>query len=245
MRTAHRWLALALGLLFAIWAASGFALSLLPSALTRAETTSLPDFHPDLEARSYASPGGIIAQMGRATEVRLTRRMGRVVYEAHGPEGSALFDARTAERLSPLNEEAARLVASQDFAGSDQIFSATRVDFRRGEPAWRVHFADSDATRVFVSVETGAILARQNRYSAVYGFARSLHVLDLTGRGEGGNALLRLMGIAALGFSLTGVGLIVLRIKDGRYAFGRLLQRKKPSATAVAAQSPPESTLIK
>lgn len=238
LRTAHRWLALILGVQMAIWAASGLALSFIPPALTRGETAALPDFQPDLEARSYASPGGIIAQMGRATDVTLMRRMGRFVYEAHGPDGSALFDARTAERLSPLNEEAARMIATQDFAGAESIVSAVRVDLRRGAPAWRVRFSDRNQTSVFVSVETGEILDRQNRYSSLYRFARTLHVFDVSGKGEGGNWLLRLMALSALGFSLTGIGLVLLRLRDGRFGFARLI-RKKTIAPVPAPVGPP------
>jgi uncharacterized iron-regulated membrane protein len=227
-RTAHRWLALLLGLQLAVWAASGVALSFIPDALARGDASRLPDFTPDLEARSYASPGGVIAQMGRATEVRLTRSMGRVVYVAHGPESSALFDARTAERLSPLTEQSARLIATQDFAGSDDIRHATQVTMKDGTPAWRIAFSDPNKTTLFVSAQTGEIAARQNRYSTLRGFFQGLHVMDYSGGGDRHNPLLQLAGVTSVAFALTGLGLIVLRWRDGRYR----LPRTKPRLAA-------------
>lgn len=235
-RTAHRWLALALGLQIAAWVASGFALSLLPQSLIRGEASTLPDFTADLEARSYASPGGIIAQMGRATDVKLTARMGRIVYEARGPDGAALFDARTGARLSPLDEAAAQLIARQDFAGDEPIKGASRVMFEDRGPAWRIDFDDRHNTRLFVSTQTGEILARRNAYSRMYGFFHTLHVMDVSGRGNANNPLLQLMALTALGFVASGFCLIVLRVRDGRYRLRRPTAHLDDSSGAPATE---------
>lgn len=239
IRTAHRWLALLLGLQIGVWAASGVALSFIPDALARGDASRLPDFTPDLEARSYASPGGVIAQMGRATEVRLTRSMGRVVYVAHGPEASALFDARSAERLSPLNEESARLIATQDFAGADEIRHARQMTMKGGATAWRIEFTDRNRTTLFVSAQTGEIISRQNRFSRLRGFFQGLHLMDYSGGADRYNPLLKLAGVTALAFALTGLGLIVLRWRDGRYRLPRSnvrpAAREDSSATGQAA----------
>ena len=232
VRTTHRWLALALAVQMAVWAASGVALSFLPDNLTRADASALPDFVPDLEARSYASPGGIIAQMGRATDIELKRSMGRVVYVARGPEGAAVFDARTSQRLSPLDEEAARLIAAQDFAGAEPIQRAVRTVDAQGLSAWRIEFGDRNRTSVHVSAHTGDILQRTNRYSKLHALFRGLHVMDVSGRGAADNALVKIMGLTALGFVLSGVGQIALRWRDGRYRLRRRSARKAPEHAA-------------
>lgn len=238
VRTAHRWLALALGALFALWAASGFALAVIPKALTRGESAQILDVSPDLEARSYASPGGIIAQMGRVSEIKLKRGLGRVVYEAHGPDGAAVFDARTAERLSPINEDAARIIATQDFAGAEAIRRAQRAKAENGAAVWRVEFKDQRRTAIFVSIETGEVVGRRNSYSSLYGLFRSIHFLDFSGAGRSDNLLLKAMALLAFAFASTGLCLVALRLKDGRFGFRRIFNAQEGAGVKSA---PPEA----
>lgn len=165
-------LAVALALFTGLWAASGVVLSLIPHDLARGERAALAAFAPALEARNYASPGGVIAQFDGVTELRLKRFLGRIVWEARGENGAALFDARTATRLSPLDEPTARMVAERAFAGSQAMTELRRLehgDAQVGDrDVWRATFADGLATRVYVSAASGEVIERRNRLSWAY-----------------------------------------------------------------------------
>ena len=179
LRSAQRVLVGALALSVALWAGAGILLSLVPRDLADGDRLKLADFDPALEARNYASPGGVIAQFEGVSELRLKRFLGGVVWEATGDKGAALFDARTARRLTPLDENAARAVAERDFSGAAALAEIRRLE--RGDAVigdtdvWRVTFKDGVTTRVYVSASTGEVLDRRNRLSPVYDVLHGLY----------------------------------------------------------------------
>ena len=217
---AHRWLGLLLGLQVAMWMASGVVMSWFPIEWVRGETSAQELFPPALDTRGYASPGGVIAQMEGVTEVRLRPWLSRRVYEVTTFDGAALFDARTGERLSPIAKPDARRVAEQDYLGDGEIVELILMrrpppEFRGDPPVWRASFNDSDRTRLYISPETGRIVARRNRIWRFYDFFWMLHIMDYEGRVDFNNPLLRAASATGLAFALTGLSLVVVRLFSG------------------------------
>ena len=56
--------------------------------------------------------------------------------------------------------------------------TAETPEHRGALPAWRVAFADPDATGVFIAAETGRITAIRTRTWRLYDFFWSLHIMD-------------------------------------------------------------------
>ena len=222
IQTAHRWLALLLGAQVLIWMLSGVIMSWFHISLVRGEVNSTVAFTPELVARSYASPGGAIAQMEGVTEVRLKSFLGRPVYEVTAANGAALFSAESGAKISPISEDQARQIAKSDFSGSAEISKVERLsnpphEYRGGKPVWRVSFDDNLNTRIYISPDTGEISARRNKIWRLYDFFWMLHIMDYDEREDFNNPLIRAASATGLLFAITGVFLIVTRLRNGRY----------------------------
>ncbi len=223
VQSAHRWLGLILALQVVAWMASGGVMSWFPLALVRGETNAAITLAPELDARAYASPGRVISQADGAHELQLTTWLGRPVYRATTHDGAALFDAISGERLSPIGEKDARRVAELDYVRDAEI-AAVRflndppAEYRGPRPVWRADFDDAADTRLYISPETGAVVARRNRYWRVYDFFWMLHIMDYGARENFNNPLLRIAAATGAVFALTGLFLVLMRLAQGRYA---------------------------
>ncbi|MFZ5618940.1 MAG: PepSY domain-containing protein [Pseudomonadota bacterium] len=223
IQTLHRWLGLAIGVQIVIWMTSGVVMSLLPIAHVRGETAAALEAPHELVAQNYFPPAGVISEVDGAQEVMLKTWLGREVYVVSGAAGNALFDADTGERLSPLNEANARRVAESDFAGEGEIAKVSLLndpprEFGRPGPVWRADFNDGDKTRLYISPDTGVVLARRNRVWRFYDFFWMLHIMDYKERENFNNPLVRTFAITGLLFALSGLTLVVFRLQSGRYA---------------------------
>lgn len=241
VQTLHRWLGLAIGVQIVIWMTSGVVMSLLPIAHVRGETAAAIDAPHELIVQNYFPPAGVISEVDGAQEVVLKTWLGREVYVVSGAAGKALFDADTGERLSPLSEENARRIAVADFAGEGEIAKIRLIDnppreFGRPGPVWRADFSDRDETRLYISPETGAVLARRNRVWRFYDFFWMLHIMDYRERENFNNPLVRTFAITGLMFALSGLALVGFRLQSGRYADDA---RKTRGEGARESKSPP------
>ncbi|MEL7487152.1 MAG: PepSY domain-containing protein [Pseudomonadota bacterium] len=218
----HRWLALLLGVQVLLWMASGVVMTWFHIDLVRGEQNAAVQFDPELEARSYASPGRAIAQMDGVTEVTLRSFLGAPVYEVKAVSGRAIFDARTGARLSPLNEARAREIARGDYAGDAEIIALELLETAPGEyrgryPVWRAEFDDRLSTRLYISPDTGKILARRNAVWRLHDFFWMLHIMDYGEREDFNNPLVRAASATGLAFAVSGLFLVVIRLRAGRY----------------------------
>ena len=231
-QTFHRWAGLVLVAQILLWFASGLFMSVVDQRLVMGETASLQRFPIPLDARSYASPGGVVAQLPDATHVELRVFLDRTVYEVTGVDAKALFDADTGQKISPLPEKMIRRIAASDFVG-DGAVEAIRIlhdapdEYRESLPVWQVQFSDRDKTRLYISPDTGEILARRNRISRIYGFFWMLHIMDYDEGTNTNNPLLVFFTASALVFALSGLALAAIRVRSGRYArdIGQVFER--------------------
>lgn len=223
VQSSHRWLGLALGAQLVIWMTSGVVMSLLPIEHVRGETAAAPMAPIELAVHNYYPPAGVIAEVDGAQELILKKWLGRDVYVVSGATGAAMFDADTGERLTPLKEDLARQIAESDFSGDGDIatmemMTAPPREFGRKGPVWRATFADKDETRLYISPDTGVVLARRNRVWRFYDFFWMLHIMDYKERENFNNPLVRTFAITGLLFALSGIGLVAFRLTGGRYA---------------------------
>lgn len=159
----HGWVALIAGVQMLLWVVSGLVMTWFPIDTVRGRHL-VRETAPRLinPAEPLAPLGAVIAQVeGGATQATLRFLLDVPVLEIQRTDGSiVLADARTGSLLPPLDEAQARAVAEADFAGAGTIADAVLLDHpmpedRTAAPVWRVQFDDPDATRVFVSPQTG------------------------------------------------------------------------------------------
>lgn len=223
----HLWAGLLLGVQVIIWMMSGVVMSWFHIDLVRGERSAFSAPAPELEAKGYASPGGVIAQMDGATTVSLRHFLGRPVYEAEAVSESALFDASTGERISPIEEKTARAVANADYVGAGKIkrlrlMTDAPHEYRGKQPVWRADFDDGLHTRLYISPETGRVISRRNDVWRIFDFFWSLHIMDYGDRTNINSTLLRAFAAAGLLFAFS--GLIMVVMKKGRRQIVRDLQ---------------------
>lgn len=238
----HRWLGLILAAQIVIWMTSGVVMSLLPIEHVRGETATSIAAPIELNVENYFPPAGVIAEVDGAQKLTLRKWFGRAVYIVEGASGVRMFDADTGEMLSPIGETDARRVAEADFAGEGEIENISILteapqEYRRKTPVWRAQFSDKDQTRLYISTETGEVVARRNRVWRFYDFFWMLHIMDYRERENFNNPLIRTFALTGLLFALSGLSLVIFRLRSGRY----LEDARKRGLTASNGGATPES----
>ena len=216
IRRIHLWTGLLLGVQFLLWMASGAVMTWFDIASVRGETSAFLAPPRELRASTYASPGGVIAQTQGATSVELRTFLNTDVYEVRTASGPVLFNAATAERMSPISEDAARAVAERDYLGEGAISVLALLDnppheYRGPTPVWRADFDDSWNTRLYISQATGEIVARRNDIWRIYDFFWMLHIMDYVDRENFNNPLVRAASGAGLAFAFSGLVMLFFR----------------------------------
>ena len=215
----HKWLALFIGAQLLIWFASGALMSFLPIAKVRGEHLVDREAVTAIPAGSrFVDPATISTRAGAPLEAITWHMVGaRQVAEVKTAKGFALFDAQTAERLPPVDAEQATAIAKAAWRPATKPASrAMRVteespEYRGALPAWRIGFTDSDATSVFVAVDTGRITAVRTGTWRLYDFFWSLHIMDWKNHEDFNTPWLLGFAIGGLLFGLAGTVLLFMR----------------------------------
>jgi len=231
LRRIHKWVGLAIGVQFALWAISGAAMALLDMEAVaggpRSET-----IHAALPGNASSWP--IIArQIGTAKieGVRLKTLLDRPVVEVRTARSTLMFDARTGEQVR-MTATAARAAAHAAHpVGAHPVSAAllteTILPVREHEPPiWQVEFADEGASTYYVSATTGTVLERRNDTWRWWDFFWMLHNMDYVDRTSFNHPLIITVGVAMAWLAVTGFWLLFrtmwrhdlawLRLRDGR-----------------------------
>lgn len=134
-----------------------------------------------------------------------------------------LYDAHTGNLLTPIDETLATQIAVNDYQHSSAetyapaaVLSASLLteepgDFRRKLPVWQITLDDPDGTRIYVSPDTGDVLARRNDYWRLYDFFWMLHIMDYETRDDFNNPLVIVASITSSLFVISGFILLYFR----------------------------------
>ena len=217
----HLWLSLIVGLQVLAWVVSGLFMSVPSIERVRSEHRMAAPAIVDLaEQGSFVSPETVLSTAGPSTRrIALEQVGGRPVYVVEPNEGrSALFDAASGARLSPIDENFARTIAEQAIAGDERAQRMTLIErdapieYRAELPVWRADFGGSDNLSVFVAADTGRVAARRSDLWRVYDFLWSLHIMDYRERENFNHPLLIAFSVGALVMSLFGLILLFIRL---------------------------------
>lgn len=171
----HRWLGIALSVLFVVWFASGVVMMYarmpeLDPAERLARLTAI-NF-----AAVHVAPGAVADEASRFT---LTTFEGRPVYRVTTGRAQQTTFADTGEVLEPLTAERA-LQTARVFAGGDP--AAVRYDARledadqwtfsvRGQmPLHRIAVDDADGTRLYVAERSGEVVMKTTAGGRRWGY---------------------------------------------------------------------------
>lgn len=203
-----------------LWFASGLLMSILPIEQVRGEHLVARDNTALLApAAQLASPVTVLrAASGPVRELRYTNLLGRPVAELTMADGTVrMHDAHSARPLPRIDGIVATRVARAAYRGPGSP-SATvsemrtaSTEFRGKLPAWRIEFQDAENTRVFVSPETGRIVAVRTGTWRLYDFFWGLHIMDWKNHEDFNTPWM--MAFAAGGLTLAVAGVVLLYMR--------------------------------
>lgn len=230
LRKIHKWVGLAIGLQFVLWAISGAAMALLNMETVAGgpHPESIQALLPD-EASSWPK---IVGQLGAAKidRLRSTTLLNRPVVEVQSDGVTQVFDASTGERLS-VTAATARAIsqaAHPDKAPpvATALLKETSLPVRGHEPPfWRIDFADAEASTYYVSATTGTLLERRNDTWRWWDFFWMLHNMDYIDRTSFNHPLIITAGIAMVWLAVTGFWLLFRTM--WRHDFGWFRKRRR------------------
>jgi len=218
----HRWLGLLLAVQITLWIASGVVMSWFHSDLVNGKINTKTNFPIELNANNFIAPGGIIAQNPGTIDVQITTFLGNPVYIATTHQNKNIYNALTGEKLTPLKQDVIHKIAYSDYAGNSDIafsrFLTTAPKEYQGDlPIWQVQYSDSLKTRLYISPNDGKVKARRNKVWRIYDFFWMLHIMDYETRDNYNNPLIKAFSLTALLFVLSGIMLVIFRLRSGRY----------------------------
>lgn len=213
IRQIHRWLGLIVGLQLLLWVFGGLTMSALRLESVRGEDYAAPAALPlwTADTLSYTLTDAIrdFARSG-VSDGHLTQLLGRPVYRLQTAEGVMTIDAQSAQALSPLPEDLARQIALDDYSGPGALNGLSRVETATTEtrgrelPLWRAQFDDRRNTTLYISPQTGTVVARRNDLWRAFDFVWMLHVMDYRQRENFNHPLLIGAAASSLLFMLSG-----------------------------------------
>ena len=217
LRQFHRWVGLLVGIQVLLWVLGGFVMAALQLDAVRGDHVRVKAAPAPLDPGTQLLPLSELlrdARFAGATSATLQHWQGRAVYRIEQPKGAQMVDASDGRLLSPLDEAAARAVALADYAGPGALMAIEWVDQVESEgaeyrgrdlPLWRARFDDARDTTLYISPQTGAVVARRNDLWRVFDFVWMLHIMDYEEREDFNHPLLIATAATALLFVCSGM----------------------------------------
>jgi hypothetical protein len=231
----HRWLGIAVCLLFTMWFASGIVMHFVPFPVLN-EAARIEGLAPLDMVRVLHGPTEVVRASGRAdvTRIRLTQRSDGPVYLLSGASGlvalhaddladaavrsEALAVAIAADHARRRGIEATR-AAFADLADFDQWTVAG--DFNRHHQLYRVALNDEPGTELYVSSVTGEVVQGTTRFQRGWNYfgsvAHWIYPVALRSRPALWEATLWSISSVALIAALAGCVLGLSKVKVARY----------------------------
>lgn len=223
-RRAHKWIALVVGVQALLWMLSGLYMTSISIDIIHGDHLAHAKARPLSSSVPLIDPATLKRQYPNLMIFRLKRFIDREVYELHQGGTVTLIDARSGERLSPLNEAMAQQSARALYRGkapiqaTELLTEAPQEVATRPVPMWRVSFADNNETSLYLSPQTGELLAKRHDLWRWFDFLWMFHIMDYEERTDVNNTLLRIASAIGLVFALSGVWLLIYSFSKRRPA---------------------------
>lgn len=217
----HKWVALIVGIQILLWIAGGFVMSVIPIEDVRGQhkVTKLPN--------PVYTPGELIslvdatnrADVKSLSNAQLGSVLEEPVWRLSSSEGQTVtVNALTGEVISPIGEPLARDIANADYnrdakLAKMELVSNPPAEYSRPGPVWRAQFDDADKTTLYIDPATAAVRARRSDTWRFYDLFWRLHVMDYDDGEDFNHPLLITSAGAALFVALTGLILLVIRMR--------------------------------
>ena len=228
-RKAHKWLALIIGVQALFWVVSGLYMTAVHIDIIHGDHLVRTPVAEPISMGGLVDPAVILKNAGGAQSLRLDQQLGQPVYIVSQTSGRSLFDARSGEKLPLIDEAGARQRAEQFYAGEGGVREMELLYEIPGEirgrpaPIWRVQFEGLWRPTLYISPQTGELVAKRHDLWRTFDFVWMFHIMDYETRDNVNNLLLKIATWMMVATSLTGAWLLL-------YSFRRKRRVRKAAA---------------
>lgn len=217
----HKWVALIVGVQIMLWIAGGLVMSAIPIEQVRGEhkvTTSTPLAVAPAELLSLEAAARH-AGVSSIAEAALGQMLDHPVWRLTSASGDRhVIDAISGAVLSPVDESLARRIAIADYSGPARLASIEQLrdpppEYGGAGPVWQVRFNDRDTTTLYIAPDTALVRARRSSTWRFYDFFWKLHIMDYDDGADFNHPLLISAAGAAIFVALSGLVLLVFRMR--------------------------------
>jgi len=223
-RKTHKWFALVIGVQAVFWAVSGLYMTAVHIDIIHGDRLVRAPSEKPLAMDGLVEPAHLAHLAPGMTSARLATQLGQPVYIVDSSEGQALFDARTGEKLSPLDAAQASARAQERFAETGKVIRAellTKAPLEvqtRPMPLWRVDFEGAWNPTFYISPSTGELVSRRHDLWRTFDFVWMFHIMDYDDRQDMNNLLIRIFTWMATAASASGAWLLLYSFRRKRRA---------------------------
>ena len=223
MHTAHRWLALIVGLQIGLWAISGAYMVMVDLDIIHGNHLIDPQRHPlqpddlplvnkqiQLVKEDFSSVISLKSQR---------HSLGQAYWVNQG--NSAEASMASVFESPPLTEAHIRLLATTIYSGTASVSSSRLITKdgpreygSRALPVWQIQFDDGWQTTLYLHPVSGQLITKRHRLWRWFDFFWMLHIMDYQDRDNPHNLLLQIVGLFSLGVVLSGSVYLGLRLKQ-------------------------------
>ena len=222
-RKLHRWLGVVAAIQLFIWMGSGLFFAVMPIDDIRGSYLLEQPAVFRLGHVKLVSPSSLVSQHQELStvnldQVQIAQRLNTPIYMVEAEAGWLVFNAETAEKLAPLTEQEARVLASNSTrlpVRSISWVSAVEPgsEYRGGElPAWKVELEGDAHANLWLGANSGKVEAVRTTNWRIYDFLWSLHIMNYGDREDFNSWLLRGFALLGLVTIVSGVVLFVLSL---------------------------------
>ncbi|PIQ29218.1 hypothetical protein COW36_17475 [bacterium (Candidatus Blackallbacteria) CG17_big_fil_post_rev_8_21_14_2_50_48_46] len=209
---AHRWLGLLVLLQVLFWSAGGLVIYFLDfSDLYREPPAQALNL--GTSALSFQALEQKLRQAGvsqKLTGFKLVQRGGSTWFQVQPQGGTSLLLTPQGDKISPLQAGQIADFAKGYYTGQGSLQTVEKLASLRGNyysdaPLWRVRFADSVGTEIYLEPQTGELLARRKAIWGLYNWMWELHLTKYTPWPAFNKALLAFLAVLNMMVALTGL----------------------------------------
>jgi hypothetical protein len=221
-RKTHKWLALIIGVQALFWMLSGLYMTAVHIDIIHGDALVRPAPVTPIDPSSVRDPSEILSRYPAASTIKLDTQLGAPVFVVGEGKQRTLVDARSGRPLSPLDRAAAEARARAHHAGAGSIVKSDLLSVIPSEikgrpaPIWRIEFAGRWRPTLYISPQTGELVAKRHDLWRAFDFVWMFHIMDYEARVDVNNLLLRTAAWMAVATSLTGAWLLIFSFRRKR-----------------------------
>ncbi len=145
--------------------------------------------------------------------------LGTTVVQVTTENNQLLFDARSMQQITPITEQQVRSVIQANLLPQYKISAVALLNEVPNEargrqaPLWQVILSGDEQPRIYISAETGEVVAKRTDRWRLFDFLWMLHIMDYDEREDFNHPLLYLTALSALLFTVTGFVLLYFSLR--------------------------------